>query len=132
MVLDSQILTIDKSMGTIESKNSIKTWYPYGLNQRTKFMYTNKLITKLCLSLSWCGERYIDTTNVPLITKIISTWTAQLTNYVIITYFFVMFWLQTNVTKKWPFYNVISVRNSNVLKYNIILTSSKNVTTTNK
>ena len=25
---------------------------------------------------------------------------AQLTNYVIITYFFVIFWLQTNVTKK--------------------------------
>ena len=26
--------------------------------------------------------------------------TTQLTNYVIITYFFVIFWLQTNVTKK--------------------------------
>ena len=49
-------------------------------------------------------------------------------NYV----FFVIFWLQTNVTKKWPFYNVISVRNSNVPKYNLILTSLKNVTTSNK
>ena len=56
----------------------------------------------------------------------------QLTNYIIITYFFVIFWLQTNVTKKWPFYNVISVRNSNVPKYNLILTSLKNVTTSNK
>ena len=59
------------------------------------------------------------------------TWT-QLTNYVIITYFFIIFWLQTNVTKNWPFYNVISVRNSNVLKYKVILTSSKNVTTLTK
>ena len=38
----------------------------------------------------------------------------------------------TNVTKNWPFYNVISIRNSNVIKYNVILMSSKNVTTTNK
>ena len=50
--VDSQILTIDNSMRTIESKNSIKTWYPYVLNQRTKFMYTNKPIAKLCISLS--------------------------------------------------------------------------------
>ena len=59
--------------------------------------------------------------------------TTKLTNYVIITYFFfVIFWLQTNVTKKWPFYNVISVRDSNVPKYNVILTPSKNVITSNK
>ena len=40
--------------------------------------------------------------------------TTQLTNYVIITYFFVIFWVETNATKKWPFYNVISIRNSNI------------------
>ena len=57
---------------------------------------------------------------------------GQLTNYLIITYFFVIFWLQTNVTKKWPFYNVISVRNSNLPKCNVILTSSKNVIASNK
>ena len=49
-------------------------------------------------------------------------------NYVIFYHFSVT----KNVTKKGPFYNVISIRNSNVLKYNVILTSSKNVTTTNK
>ena len=38
-------------------------------------------------------------------------------NYVIFCHF-----LGTNVTKKWPFYNVISVRNSNVPKCNVILT----------
>ena len=57
---------------------------------------------------------------------------TEVTNYVITTYFFVIFWLQTNVTKKWQFHNVTSVRNSNVLKYNVILTSFKNVTTWNK
>ena len=34
--------------------------------------------------------------------------------------------------KKWPFYNVISVRNLNVPNYNVILTQSKSVTTSNK
>ena len=57
---------------------------------------------------------------------------TQVTNYVITTYFLVICWLQTNVTKKWQFHNVTSVRNSNVLKYNVILTSFKNVTTWNK
>ena len=36
-----------------------------------------------------------------------------------------LFGLQTNLTKKWLFYNIISVRNSNVLKYYVIVTSSK-------
>ena len=40
---------------------------------------------------------------------------SQLTNYVLITYY-----LQRNVTKKWPFNKVFSVRNLNVLKYNVI------------
>ena len=55
----------------------------------------------------------------------------QLTNYAIIKYFFGHF-LLTNVTKKWPFYNVTFTRNSNVSKYNVILTSLKNVTPSNK
>ena len=50
-------------------------------------------------------------------------------NYV---FFFIIFWLQTNVTKKQTFYNVISIRNSNVPKYSVILTLSQNVITSNK
>ena len=34
--------------------------------------------------------------------------------------------------KKWPFYNVIFIRNFNVPNYNVILTYSKRVTTSNK
>ena len=81
--------------------------------------FSKKLLIR-CLAV-WKKK----TLNIPLIL-------SQLTNYVIIIYFFIIFWLQKNVTKKWPFYNVILVRNQNVLKYNVILTSSKNVTTTNK
>ena len=44
----------------------------------------------------------------------------QLRNYVMITHFFVIFWLQRNETNRSPFYNVISVCNLNVLKYNVI------------
>ena len=44
----------------------------------------------------------------------------QLKNYVMITHFLVIFWLQRNVTNRSPFYTVISVCNLNVLKYNVI------------
>ena len=46
--------------------------------------------------------------------------TIQLINYAITTYFFVLFWLRTNETEKWPFYNKVSIRNSNVPKFNVI------------
>ena len=52
---------------------------------------------------------------------------SQPTNYEIITYFLFNFLLQTNVTKKWPFGNVISVRNSNALnKHNSNVTKKRN------
>ena len=56
--------------------------------------------------------------------------TAQVANYVIITYFFAIFWLQTSVTKKWPFYNVISVHNSNVIKKGNYIEQTNNVIVT--
>ena len=40
--------------------------------------------------------------------------------------------LHNNEKKTERNFHVVSVRNSNVLKYNVILTSSKNVTTPNK
>ena len=49
-------------------------------------------------------------------------------NYV----FFRHFLVSNKRNYKMAFYNVISVRKSNILKYNVILTSSKNVTSTNK
>ena len=82
--------------------------------------FSEKLLIR-CLAV-WKKNFFL---NIPLIL-------SQQTNYVIIIYFFIIFWLQKNVTKKWPFYYIILVQNQNVLKYNVILTSSKNVATTNK
>ena len=45
---------------------------------------------------------------------------TQLINYAITKHFFVLFWLRTNETEKWPFYNKVSIRNSNVPKFNVI------------